>query len=124
MEKSQRWILWDTISHKKKRTVLTITSYIFVRILPIAQNEDGLATVLGHEIAHQLARHSAEKLSFTKIALFVGTIVAVVFDPSYTAQRVLMELGMMVRFFCLLSIMALHVFSEIAGTNISQYFER
>jgi len=64
--------------------------------LPIAENEDGLATVLGHEIAHQLARHSAEKLSFTKIALFVGAIVAIVFDPSYTSQRVLMELGMMV----------------------------
>ncbi|KAG0053969.1 hypothetical protein BGZ83_000113 [Gryganskiella cystojenkinii] len=72
--------------------------FVFTGILPIAQNEDGLATVLGHEIAHQLARHSAEKLSFTKIALFVGAIVAVVFDPSYTAQRVLMELGMMLPF--------------------------
>jgi len=73
--------------------ILTSVSY---SILPIAENEDGLATVLGHEIAHQLARHSAEKLSFTKIALFVGAIVAIVFDPSYTSQRVLMELGMMV----------------------------
>lgn len=67
------------------------------RILPIARNEDGLATVLGHEIAHQLARHSAEKLSFTKIALFLGVLVSIIFDPSWTMQRVMMDLGMMVK---------------------------
>lgn len=52
--------------------------------------------MLGHEIAHQLARHSAEKLSFTKIALFLGVIVSLVFDPSWSMQRIVMELGMMV----------------------------
>lgn len=72
--------------------------FVFTGILPIAKNEDGLATVLGHEIAHQLARHSAEKLSFTKIALFVGMIVSLVFDPSWTMQRVMMDLGMMLPF--------------------------
>jgi len=64
--------------------------------LPIAENENGLATVLGHEIAHQLARHSAEKLSFTKVALFLGVIVSLIFDPSWSTQRIMMELGMMV----------------------------
>lgn len=66
------------------------------RILPIAENENGLATVLGHEIAHQLARHSAEKLSFTKVALFLGLMFSVIFDPSYSVQRIVMDLGMMV----------------------------
>ncbi|KAF9956572.1 hypothetical protein BGZ70_009840 [Mortierella alpina] len=72
--------------------------FVFTGILPIAENENGLATVLGHEIAHQLARHSAEKLSFTKVALFLGLIVALVFDPSWSTQRIIMDLGMMLPF--------------------------
>lgn len=41
--------------------------FVFSGLLPIAKNENGLATVLGHEIAHQLARHIAEKMSFNPI---------------------------------------------------------
>ncbi|KAG0330493.1 hypothetical protein BGZ99_003064 [Dissophora globulifera] len=72
--------------------------FVFTGILPIAKNEDGLATVLGHEIAHQLARHSAEKLSFAKLTMLFGVIIAVVFDPSWTMQRAIMEFGMMLPF--------------------------
>ena len=32
-------------------------------ILPITQDEAGLATVIGHEIAHAVARHGAERMS-------------------------------------------------------------
>ena len=32
-------------------------------ILPILKNEDGVASVMGHEIAHAVARHSAERAS-------------------------------------------------------------
>mgnify|MGYP001563369522 CR=1 FL=1 len=32
-------------------------------ILPIAKNEDGVASIMGHEIAHAVARHSAERAS-------------------------------------------------------------
>ncbi|HCH63384.1 MAG TPA: hypothetical protein DFR83_11300, partial [Deltaproteobacteria bacterium] len=32
-------------------------------ILPILQNEAGMAFVMGHEVAHATARHSAERLS-------------------------------------------------------------
>ncbi|KAG0201934.1 hypothetical protein BGX28_005399 [Mortierella sp. GBA30] len=72
--------------------------FVFTGILPISENENGLATVLGHEIAHQLARHSAEKLSFTKIALFFGVLIALIFDPSWSMQRIMMDLGMMLPF--------------------------
>ncbi|KAF9093095.1 hypothetical protein BGX23_003659 [Mortierella sp. AD031] len=72
--------------------------FVFTGILPIAENENGLATVLGHEIAHQLARHSAEKLSFTKVALFLGVMFSLIFDPSYSVQRIVMDLGMMLPF--------------------------
>ncbi len=41
-------------------------------ILPVAQNEDGVASIMGHEIAHAVARHSAERMS-TAILVDAGT---------------------------------------------------
>ncbi|KAG8879265.1 hypothetical protein FRB97_001795, partial [Tulasnella sp. 331] len=41
--------------------------FVFTGILPVAGNDDGLATVLGHEIAHQVERHVAEKASSMKV---------------------------------------------------------
>ncbi|CAH2355611.1 mitochondrial metalloendopeptidase Oma1p [[Candida] railenensis] len=37
--------------------------FVFSSILPICNGEDGLATVLSHELSHQLARHTSEQLS-------------------------------------------------------------
>lgn len=37
--------------------------FIFLSILGICGNDDGLATVLSHELSHQLARHTSEQLS-------------------------------------------------------------
>lgn len=36
---------------------------VFTGILKITKNEDGLATVIGHEVAHALQRHGAERYS-------------------------------------------------------------
>ncbi len=36
---------------------------VFEGILPVTQNEVGLAVVLGHEIAHAIAKHSNERMS-------------------------------------------------------------
>src|SRR5262245_19532777 len=36
---------------------------VYTGLWPIAKDEDGLAVVLGHEIAHALARHGAERMS-------------------------------------------------------------
>ncbi|GAA5856215.1 hypothetical protein JCM8547_000824 [Rhodosporidiobolus lusitaniae] len=41
--------------------------FVFTGILDVAKDADGLAVVLGHEIAHQVARHSAERMSGMKI---------------------------------------------------------
>ena len=35
----------------------------YTGILPICKNDDGIATVMGHEIAHAFARHTVEKLT-------------------------------------------------------------
>lgn len=43
--------------------------FVYQGILPICANDDGLATVIGHEIAHQTARHSAEKASGYKVLM-------------------------------------------------------
>ena len=36
---------------------------VYEGLLPVTQNEASLAIVLGHEIAHAVARHSAEQMS-------------------------------------------------------------
>jgi metalloendopeptidase OMA1, mitochondrial len=36
---------------------------VYTGILPITRDDDGLAAVLGHEVAHAIARHGAERLS-------------------------------------------------------------
>ena len=41
-------------------------------ILPIAKNNDGIASIMGHEIAHAVARHSAERAS-RSIIMDAGT---------------------------------------------------
>ena len=36
---------------------------VYTGILPITKDEAGLATVIGHEVAHAIARHGAERMS-------------------------------------------------------------
>ena len=43
-------------------------------ILDITENEDGMASVMGHEIAHAVAKHSLERAS-QSLALKVGTTI-------------------------------------------------
>lgn len=48
---------------------------VYAGLLPITRTEAGLAAVIGHEVAHALARHSAERLSDQK-AVAAGTLLA------------------------------------------------
>jgi len=48
---------------------------VYTGILPITRTEAGLAVVIGHEVAHALAHHGAERMSNQKAAQ-VGTAVA------------------------------------------------
>lgn len=65
-------------------------------ILPIAANEAGLATILGHEIAHYTLRHIAEKNSasqfFGVIGFFVAWMFGLPLDLFYQVQQVALEL--------------------------------
>ena len=52
---------------------------VYEGLLPVTQDEPSLAIVLGHEIAHAVARHSAEQLSTQmrqQYGLQIGTTVA------------------------------------------------
>ena len=52
---------------------------VYEGLLPITQDEASLAIVLGHEIAHAVAKHSAEQLSTQvkqQYAMQIGTMVA------------------------------------------------
>jgi len=51
---------------------------IFSGILDVAKNDDGLATIMGHEIAHAVAKHSVERMS-QAMAVNLGTQVADIF---------------------------------------------
>ena len=49
---------------------------VYSGILPLAQNEAGLAVVMGHEIAHAVAKHSNERMSQALVANLGGQMLA------------------------------------------------
>jgi len=50
--------------------------------MPICENDDGLAAVLGHEIAHVVARHPAERMSNSFLTLGAVFAISLLFDVS------------------------------------------
>ncbi len=49
---------------------------VYSGILPLARNEAGLAVVMGHEIAHAVAKHSNERMSQALVANLGGQMLA------------------------------------------------
>lgn len=49
---------------------------VYTGLLPIAQNEDGLAVVMGHEVAHALAHHGAERMAQQNMQRIIGAGVS------------------------------------------------
>lgn len=52
--------------------------FVFTGILPICETEAGLATVLGHEVAHQVLRHTAERMSSMKVVFLLTTVLSLI----------------------------------------------
>ncbi len=58
-------------------------------ILPYTKTEAGLAIVLGHEVAHAVAKHSSERLSQQMLASYGSTALGVILSKkSETTQQV------------------------------------
>jgi len=57
---------------------------VYTGILPVTRNDAGLATVLGHEVAHATAEHSAERIEREHLTKVAAAILAggVAFTPS------------------------------------------
>jgi len=55
---------------------------IYTGILPITKDENGLATVMGHEVAHATARHGAERMSQAYAAQVGGSLAGVALSAS------------------------------------------
>ncbi|MFD1186765.1 M48 family metallopeptidase [Pontibacter rugosus] len=65
---------------------------VYTGILPIAKNETGLAVVMGHEIAHAIAKHGSERMSQQLAQQFGGqTLAALAGTQPGMAQNLLLS---------------------------------
>jgi predicted Zn-dependent protease len=65
---------------------------VYSGILPITQDETGLAVVVGHEIAHAVAKHSSERMSQALVAQLGGqTLGAALRQKSQQTQQIWMS---------------------------------
>ncbi len=68
--------------------------FVFSGILPICAGEDGLAAVLGHEIAHNVAHHTGEKISQWFYLFPFALLLSFTFDISGQAAQTLLSLAL------------------------------
>jgi predicted Zn-dependent protease len=68
---------------------------VYTGLLPIAQNDEGLAVVLGHEIAHAVARHGSERMSDQMLVQLGSTTLsaALAEKPAETQQLAMAAFG-------------------------------
>ncbi|PIQ22821.1 MAG: peptidase M48 [Cytophagales bacterium CG18_big_fil_WC_8_21_14_2_50_42_9] len=60
---------------------------VYTGILPLTQNETGLAVVMGHEIAHAIAKHGDERMSQQVIAQTGGSLAGAALGGTATSQN-------------------------------------
>jgi predicted Zn-dependent protease len=67
----------------------------YTGIMPICQNESGVATVMGHEVAHAIANHGRERMSQAMVANgLLGTFGAALGqNPTLTKQLLYQAVG-------------------------------
>jgi predicted Zn-dependent protease len=83
---------------------------VYTGILPLTQNEAGLATVVGHEIAHVFARHGSERMTQGLLVQMGGIAVseALKKQPEATQNLFMTSYGMGTQIGVLLPYSRLH----------------
>ena len=73
---------------------------VYTGIFPVAKDEAGLATVIGHEVAHALARHGAERMSTGMALQAAGAAVAIASggQSAATQQAIMAAYGLGAQF--------------------------
>ncbi|KIJ69593.1 hypothetical protein HYDPIDRAFT_36624 [Hydnomerulius pinastri MD-312] len=70
---------WNLLVVNDPKVVNAMVSFgnivVFTGILPVCQDQQGLAAVLGHEIGHEVARHAAERYSSSKVLILVAFLL-------------------------------------------------
>lgn len=66
---------------------------VYTGILPITKDEAGLATVIGHEVAHASAQHGAERMSHALAAETGGRLMGVALSAADPKVQALMGLA-------------------------------
>ena len=68
---------------------------VYTGLLPIAQDENGLAVVMGHEVAHAIAKHGNERMSQGLLAQFgaIGLSLALARSPGLTSDIFMQAYG-------------------------------
>lgn len=101
---------------------------VYTGILPITQDENGLAVVMGHEIAHAIADHGNERMSQGMIQQYGGVALSVALQnkPAETQALWMTAYGVGSYYGALLPYSRLHeseadhlglIFMSIAGYN-------
>lgn len=61
---------------------------VYTGLLPVAANDDGLSAIMGHEIAHAIARHGAERMAYQKLVRLGAMAASLALgDLGYQGQR-------------------------------------
>ncbi|KAK2790094.1 hypothetical protein FQN51_002520 [Onygenales sp. PD_10] len=91
--KNTKWKVHVVDSPEKNAGVLPGGNvFVFTGILGVCGDKDGLAAVLGHEMAHVLAHHMAERMSTHAIGMAVAMGIAFLFDISGNVPSVIYHL--------------------------------
>lgn len=59
----------------------------YTGILPIAENENGLAAIMGHEVAHALANHGQQRMSASAVQQTLGVVGGAIFSEDQQQQE-------------------------------------
>lgn len=67
--------------------------FVYSGILPICAGEDGLAAVLGHEMAHNIVHHTGEKMSRMLVLTIFAYLFSYTFDISSRFSHALLSIA-------------------------------